>query len=128
MTERFFRISAGLTLLFILFMKWDYVFYGYIFVLIFEGTTNLRIPILITRWRYGRPADVPPARKDAWIKGIEWESERLFRFIIVIFLVPAVYYSEALWFLPWFVGFGLTMTGSTNFCHMTTFLLRVGFR
>ncbi len=53
MSERFFRLLLGVTLLIILFFEWHDLLYVYIGIITFEGLTNWRIPNLILKLRHG---------------------------------------------------------------------------
>lgn len=127
MTERNFRFILGLSLMVFLFFELDILIYLYIGLLIFEGVTNLRIPILISRLRYGKnyQGDVP---EDVCACKYAFEAERGFRFVIAgTLLVTFVVFHDATWFLPWLVAFGLTMAGITGICPIAISLRWLGF-
>ena len=57
MTERSFRFILGAALLLLLFFSLDMGIYIYIGILLFEGATNWRIPIIVSKLRYGAAYD-----------------------------------------------------------------------
>ena len=102
--------------------------YGYIVLLMFEGVTNWRIPILVSKLRYGDKFQeyVEDSSSDA---KVQFDAERVLRFVVGIFVVISfILLPDLLWFFPWFVGFMLMMAGITNICPMVMFLRWVGFR
>ncbi len=57
MSERVFRIILGAVLLAALYFDLRLVIYGFILVILFEGITNWRIPLLVSRLQ-GAPSGV----------------------------------------------------------------------
>lgn len=128
MSERIFRLILGVSLLLFLLMQWQMAIYGYIVLLMFEGVTNWRIPILVSKLRYGDKFQeyVEDSSSDA---KVQFDAERVLRFVVGIFVVISfILLPDLLWFFPWFVGFMLMMAGITNICPMVMFLRWVGFR
>ena len=133
MSERHFRLIMGAALWAVLVFSAYYetmvplfVFVG---ILLFEGITNLRIPSLISRMRYGQ--STPP--NDENCCNVKWfnkiESERVLRFIVSCFvLVPFYIIPEMIWFIPWFVASMLILAGITNICPMVMFLKWAGLK
>ncbi len=128
MTERNFRFILGFSLMVFLFFELHALIYAYIGLLIFEGTTNLRIPILVSRLRFGK--DRPDTEEEtSRAYKLNFEAERGFRFVIAgTLIITSVVFHEAAWFVPWLVGFGLTMAGITGICPVAISLRWVGFR
>lgn len=128
MTERSFRFILGISLLILLYFHLDIGVYAYIGILLFEGATNWRIPIMVSRLRYGsayNPQDLTTADCAA----IPFDAERVLRLLVVGFLVVTfVLFKEEVWFFPWFIGFMLFMAGMTNICPMVMGLRWLGFR
>jgi len=56
MTERAYHFMLGLSMISFLLLQWDYAIYAYIAVLLFEGITNWRIPVLVSQIRYAGKA------------------------------------------------------------------------
>jgi len=127
MSERQYRLLLGVILIMSLFFHWSVMLYAYIGVLLFEGVTNWRIPLLVSRIRYGKDARNP--EQAACTLGIPFDVERAFRLIIgALLVVSVVVYPEALWSIPWFLGFALSMAGITGVCPMAMALKKAGFR
>lgn len=128
MTERVFRFILGLSLLAFLYFQQTELVYIYIAVLVFEGLTNWRIPILVSRLRYGADyrQHIAPVSESA---DIPFDAERALRVIVVLMLVGTfVMYPQQTWFFPWFIAFMLLMAGITNICPMVMGLRWAGFR
>lgn len=129
MSERVFRAILGSTLLVFLALKLEIGIYIYMGVLLFEGLTNLRVPIIISKLRY----------KDNYIShvnacgGIEtklrFEAERMLRLVVVVLLIVSyMLLRNVLWFFPWFVGVMLLNAGLTGICPMVMILRWLGFK
>lgn len=126
MTERVFRLILGATLILFLFMGWDHAVYGYIGFELFEGLTNWRIPLLVSRLRYG-PAAVRLSGTESSAMTPGFDAERALRLVIAGFLIISfVFFREPLWFVPWFLGFALIMAGISGICPMAMFLKKAG--
>ncbi|HAS54405.1 MAG TPA: hypothetical protein DCS42_09900 [Nitrospiraceae bacterium] len=128
MTERTFRIILGVLLLIVLYSEQATLIYLYIGILVFEGITNWRMPIIISRLRYGKTyQELPAAAPGTYRFG--FEAERVLRLVIAVLLaISFVLFHDVLWFFPWFIGFALTMAGITGICPMAIFMRKVGFR
>lgn len=137
MTERMFRIFLGAGLFILLYLsaingRKDLVpvFIG---LLVFEGLTNWRIPVLITRLqtRIFSQANAPkqagpvPSRQFS----IPFEAERAMRLVIAsILVIPWVFSADILWVIPWFVASMLLLAGVTNICPIVMFFRWLGFK
>lgn len=131
MTERTFRIILGSVLLVILYFEWPMGVYAYIGVLLFEGITNCRIPLVLTRLSGKQGMSGNPCASDRGKAParFNFEAERALRLVIVAFLILSyVVFPEALWFFPWFIGFALIGAGLSGICPMALALRWVGFR
>jgi hypothetical protein len=99
----------------------------YTAVILFEFVTNWRVPIMVSRLRFGDakyagPAFVGKSRFD-------FEAERALRFVVAVFIGVSVWLvGDALWFFPWFVAFMLLAAGLTNICPMVMALRWIGFK
>jgi hypothetical protein len=128
MTERAYRIILGAVLIGLLFIKWELAIYAYIGLLIFEGITNLRIPLLVSRLRFGSQHS-PDSLLSPGCSKIPFDAERALRLIVAGFLILSyVLFNQELWFFPWFVGAMLLNAGITNICPMVMCLRWTGFR
>ena len=130
MSERIFRIILGLILLLLLYFEQHLLIYGYIAFLLFEGITNWRIPMLISKLR-GMPitANSGYLASMKTLTQINFEAERALRLVVVVFLVLSyIVFNQALWFFPWFIGFALLGAGLSGICPMVLSLRWIGFR
>ncbi len=132
MTERVFRLFIGVCILAALCMELRPLMLGLIAVLLFEGFTNWRIPLLASRLRYG--ADAPQViEKACWpihaFLKINFEAERVWRFTVasMLCLTYLMFYEQA-WFIPWFMGFAIFGAGLSGVCPMLVSLKLFGFR
>ena len=125
MSERFFRVLLGGALLLMLAMQWDGGVYAMIGLLLFEGITNQRIPLLVSRLRgdHERSKSIPvPAR-------VAFDAERALRLTFAVVLgISFVFFRDLLWFVPWFLGMALFMAGITGVCPVVIAYKRMGFR
>lgn len=130
MTERAFRIILGIILLAALYFELRPVIYGYIVVLLFEGITNWRIPILVSRMRGAQVTDNPECALSPGEQArINFEAERALRLAVAAFLIISyVIFSSELWFFPWFIGFALFGAGLSGICPMVMGFRWLGFR
>jgi hypothetical protein len=130
MTERTFRIFLGAVLLVALYFELPMVVYGYIVVLLFEGITNWRIPILLSRLSGGdlqvnTECTLSPGDKAR----INFEAERVLRLVVAGFLIVSfIVFGKELWFFPWFIGFALFGAGLSGICPMVMGFRWAGFR
>ena len=134
MTERVFRMVLGglLWLALILSTYYEMLMPVYVVVgiLLFEGVTNWRVPIIITRIKYGknyREFLEEPACSTQWFGA--FESERMLRFIVAIAVLISLHFvTDLIWFIPWLLVGMLILAGITNICLMVMLLRWVGFR
>lgn len=146
MSERYFRIIVGLWLVTGLFLDSAIIVFSLLCLLLFEGLTNLRVPIIISRLRYGAEAAGSAVTEPA--SRFSFEAERALRLLVVIFvatpmlqnlsgLIPSADAMVAnmpldflglLWWLPWFVGFALIGAGLSGMCPMVIALRYFGLR
>jgi len=130
MTERAFRIFLGTVLLAALYFELPMVVHGYIVILLFEGITNWRIPILVSRLR-GRNLQANPECTISPCDSarVNFEAERALRLVVAGFLIVSfVVFSKELWFFPWFIGFALFGAGLSGICPMVMGFRWLGFR
>ncbi len=125
MSERYFRLVLGSALLIIVYFDVKLALYTYIGIMFFEGITNLRIPIIISRLRYGA-WPVAPVKNNY---RVNFEAERALRLSIGFsLLISYVFFPEILWFIPWFIGIMLLSAGITNNCPMYAIFKWFGFK
>lgn len=104
--------------------------YVMIALLLFEGITNWRIPLIVTRVRYGKNYKHHLEMQASSGKYLgKVEAERMLRFVVVAcVLLPVFVMSDLIWFLPWFVTGMLILAGITNICPMVMVLRKMGMR
>ncbi|BAZ93836.1 aspartate-semialdehyde dehydrogenase [Thiohalobacter thiocyanaticus] len=126
MSERAYRFILGTTLILLLYLQQPLPIYIYMGVLLFEGLTNWRIPIIVSRLRYGSDYRDPFTGN---CPRFGFDAERMLRLIVFVLLLASyVGLPEVAWFFPWFIGFMLFMAGMTNICPMVMGLRWLGFR
>jgi len=127
MSERNFRIIMGLWLVIGLYFNSIEIIYSLIGLLIFEGITNFRVPLIISKIRFG--ANHPASEKSPNTSRISFEAERTLRFIVALFIsLPFIPGIEFLWWFPWFTGFALIGAGLSGICPMVLALRYAGLR
>ena len=134
MSERLFRLILG-ALLFIALtlsaiLESRIPVYTVLGIILFEAITNWRIPIIVTRLRYGenykQKLHTPPSN-NRLLGSIE--AERFLRVAVLGFVsLPYIVSIEYIEFIPWFVATALALAGITNICPMVMFLRYVGMR
>lgn len=132
MSERFFRLIVGSLLLAILYFEIPSAIPALIAVLLIEGISNYRIPMLVTRMRqahavaFGDSSELMP---DAQMARFGFEAERAWRLTVALMLAVSVYaFNEQLWFFPWFMGFAIFGAGLSGVCPVLISLKLLGFR
>lgn len=136
MTERMFRVFLGAGLFLLLYISAIYgrtdLIFLYIALLAFEGITNWRIPIVLTRLKN----KMSPSNTNSnmvWSEAqsyrIPFEAERAMRLVVAILLViPLFFTGDIIWIIPWFVASMLLLAGVTNICPMVMFFRWLGFK
>ena len=130
MSERVFRIILGAILLAALYFDLPVVIYGFIVVILFEGITNWRIPLLVSRLQ-GAASGVTTGcvLSPGGRARIDFEAERALRLGVAAFLIVSyLVFSKELWFFPWFIGFALFGAGLSGICPMVMGFRWLGFR
>lgn len=128
MSERWYRLIQGIYLLVALYLEHDSMVYGFIVLLSIEALTNLRLPLLVSRLRYGKHS-MDTSEQFRRNCTFDVDSERLLRFVVALFLVFSyVFFVEPIWFVPWFIAAMLLLAGITNICPMVMMFQYLGFR
>jgi Inner membrane protein YgaP-like, transmembrane domain len=111
-----------------LLLQWNYAMYILLTILLFEGATNWRIPILTSRLRYAdKPFQITDSENE--FCRINFEAERFLRLAVSFFIILGfITFPDELWFLTWFVGLNLLVAGTTGICPMLMLFRRVGLR
>ena len=144
MSERIFRLISGAMLYHALtlsaLLESPTPAYLYLSLVLFEAITNWRIPIIITRLRYGNQyksylenstnKNNPGSALKIFNK---IEAERFLRIIVFILVfipfnthLENANYQIYIDYIPWFVATMLCLAGVTNICPMVMFLRSTG--
>lgn len=127
MTNRMYRLLVGAIILIGLYFELPMVMYVLIGVVLFEGISNFRIPIIIEKLSGHTATDPPDGYK--FKKRFNFDAERAWLLILgsVLFIVYALFY-EKLWFIAWFMGFAIFGAGLSGVCPLFYSLKWAGFR
>lgn len=134
MTHRLYRLVLGILLLVSLYFDFAYVIWALIVMLLLEGLTNLRIPLLIGRLRKllgdpGRPAEEGMFKRGTVCPRFNFDAERgMCLFMGLILLLSYVMFYDQLWIIPWFMGFALLGSGVSGMCPMLIAFRWLGFK
>lgn len=121
MTDRLYRLIYGSIMLIALYFNIQNLVYFLIGLIIFEGVTNWRVPVMIKKLR-GLPSDV-----DINACRINIEAERIWRLMVgFLFLLTYVFFQEQLWFVPWFLAFVIFGAGASDVCPVLLAFKKIG--
>lgn len=132
MNESQFRIIMGSALIATLYFNLEIMLLALIALMAFEAITNYRIPMLVSKLRYGKQQAL-----DGNLSGdcgivvsrFNIEAERMMRVVVIAIIIPSYFiYPAYIWFLPWFVAFALIGAGLSGVCPSVILLKRLGFR
>jgi hypothetical protein len=124
MNDRIYRLVLGLSLLICLYFDLRQALIVIIALELFEGLTNLRIPLLVGRMGAG-PAASPALRPAR----VPFDAERAWRLTVALCLVLSfLIFPEQLWWFAWFMGFAIFGAGLSGVCPMLIILQFIGFR
>lgn len=125
MTNKLYRTILGLILLISLYLDNDNIIYATIIIVIFEGVTNFRIPIIVNQIR-----KLP--EPDYYLKNtrFNFQAERAYRLLIatLILITYPLGVESVLWFLPWFISFVILGAGVSGVCPVMRLMTWIGFR
>lgn len=128
MSERAYRFILGIVLMIILYLDVPLFYYGYVAVLLLEGITPWRIPMLASRWRFGVTGEPSDGEQQQTICA-SFEAERAMRLtfgvimVLTFFVLPAPY-----WFLNWVISVFLLLSGMVNVCPLVLLYRAMGMR
>jgi hypothetical protein len=130
MSNRVYRLFVGLILLTGLYFDLSGLIYGLIAVLLFEGITNFRIPMLVSQIRYQNDGDASEGTLGLNFKQrFNFDAERSWRLLLgSVLIVVYVIFFEQVWYLAWFMGFAIFGAGLSGFCPLLITLKSLGFR
>ncbi|WP_455217510.1 YgaP-like transmembrane domain [Kaarinaea lacus] len=130
MTEHTYRLVMGILLLIILYTDTNVFSYTIIGIIMFEGLTNLRLNLLVTRLRNKFGAnltemDGPPRESYR----VNFEAERAQRIVVAVSFAALFFYSpDELWMINWMFAFGMLISGIVMFCPIIALFKAVGFK
>ena len=130
MSNRIYRFCFGLILLLALYLELEYLVYAIMIVALLEAITNWRIPLLITRLRYHNSGDANEGSLGINFKQrIPFEAERAWRITVSLMIaVSYILFPDAMWFIPWFMGFAILGAGISGVCPVYLGIKWIGFR
>ena len=130
MSEHTYRLMVGSLLLILLYTEFYIVAYVVVAMTFFEGLTNQRLNLLVTRLRKKIGTDVSaydnPPRANYRIPFDAERAQRLF--IAVTFTTLFFAAPKELWIINWFFAFGMLIAGIVMFCPVIAFFRAIGFR
>jgi len=120
----------GFALLVVLYFDYHMAMYGVIGLLLFEGLTNIRVPILVGLIRKNILKQDYVYADTGLVENPKFnlESERLWRIIVGSFLFLGYFLIDALWFFPWFMGFAIFGAGLSGVCPVLLAVRWLGFK
>lgn len=127
MSERVNRFIVGFCLIAFLLLGWDYAIWAIVSILLIEGLTNWRVPIIVSKLRYATDGVAPNFEENKNCK-LNFEAERMLRFSVAATVTLGVIFNELLWFLPYFVGLNLVLAGITGLCPLVMLFRKLGLR
>lgn len=130
MTDRTYRTILGGLLLVSLYLELDWLMYAMITMLMLEGLSNKRVPMLVCSIR-NCAAKGGLGYVDAELVSesrFAMESEQVWRIVVGLFLLISYIFEEALWFYPWFLGFAIFGAGLSGVCPVLLGIRWTGFK
>ncbi len=134
MTERTFRLLFGTALLVGLYFSLDFLVAGLAVLSLSQGITGWRISRIVTHLRAGRASSsdlsTHTGLTDAAIgAAFTLEAEQALSLIVTAMIaLGGIFFTNRLWFLPWFMGFGLLGAGLSGVCPMVLGLRWAGLK
>ena len=126
MTDRTYRMLLGIAILVILYFDMTRAMTFLVGILLFEGITNWRIPLLVNRLLHRPGAGV----REMGPSAITWplHAEQAWRLMVGFALLFTAVLFKAEWFIPWFMGFAIFGAGVSGVCPMLISLGWAGCR
>ena len=131
MTERIYLFLIGSYILVALYLENNYLIYGLVILLVFEGVSGIRLTRMLQKARqvslkYGLVKFNTKVRFD--IDGLS--AWRVFVAIVLVSVYALIheYGFDVLWFFPWFMGFAILGAGVSGICPVLLGLRWAGFK
>ena len=130
MSNRLYRLFVGLILLIGLYFDLPEMIYALIMVVLLEGITNLRIPVLISEMRFDNKGDTTEGTLGITFKErFGFDAERAWRLLLgSVLIIVYVFFYDKVWYLAWFMGFAILGAGLSGVCPLFISLKWAGFR
>ena len=130
MSNRVYRLGFGILLLTGLYFEITAIVYALIGLTVFEAITNLRIPRLISKMRYGNEGDPKEGTIGLnFTLRTNFEAERGWRLTVAaMLLISLLAFPQYLWWFPWFMGFAILGAGLSGVCPMFLAMKWIGLR
>ncbi len=130
MSNRQYRLFFGALLLVSLYFEISVIIYFIIGLSIIEAITNLRLPKIISLYRYNNSGNPLECSIGINFKvRSRFEAERGWRFLVATILSISIFsFPEALWFMPWFMGLAILAAGICGVCPMFLALKWLGLK
>lgn len=130
MSNRLYRLLFGATLLIALYFDLNRIIEALILLSLFEAITNLRIPRLLSRIRFGNDGDPNEGSLGiSFTQRTGFEAERGWRLTVFSMLAISYFvYPDTLWFFPWFMGFAILGAGVSGVCPVYLALKWAGMK
>ncbi|BAZ93970.1 hypothetical protein TspCOW1_10640 [Thiohalobacter sp. COW1] len=132
MTDRSYRALLGTLLLVALYFEFQGLILALIVVMLLEGVTNLRLPLVLGRLAGNDGSGASECDDFAASQHrcrLPFDAERAWRIVVSLFLILSVFvFAEMLWFFPWFMGFAILGAGISGVCPVLISLKYAGFR
>lgn len=124
-----YRLIVGMILLIGLYLDQPYLIYGLIGVVLFEGITNLRIPVVINKLYPSEGYQQEGTLSIPFKQRFNFEAERAWRLLLgfVLIIVYVLFYDVA-WPFAWFMAFAIVGAGLSGVCPLFMSLKWLGFR
>jgi len=129
MTENTYRFLLGSALFAILYLESDTLAYILIAMTLFEGLTNLRVNILISKLLnklFAKPIPQEPQSSSFRVNIAAERAQRIF--IAVVFYLIYFIAPHDLWMLNWLFALGMILSGIVMFCPVVALFRYLGFR
>jgi len=128
-SNRLYRLIVGLILLTGLYFDLTGLIYALIAAVLFEGITNLRIPVLVSKIR-STTGDLGEGTLGLpFHQRFNFDAERAWRLVLgsILILVYVIFF-DTVWYLAWFMGFAILGAGLSGVCPLFISLKWLGFR
>ena len=128
MSEHTYRLLVGSLLLILLYTEFYILAYVVVAMTLFEGLTNQRLNLLVSRLRGKQGGDASYDEKPPHSR-IPFDAERAQRlFVAITFAILFFAAPKELWIINWFFAFGILISGIVMFCPVIAFFRAIGFR